>query len=392
MQVSSKMSIFQSSQVDKVMALTEAAKAAGRDIISLNMGVPFYPLLPEIATKLAANLTRPDISFYTPFNGRSDLRAKLAEVSSHKTGRKVSPEEISVTVGAMAGLFNVFLTVLDQNDEIIIPAPYFYSYRQQVELVGAKAVEVPLELNSQGAYELPLERIKKAINKHTRAILINSPHNPTGAIFSEQNLRELAALVADKKIYVITDEVYDYLSFTGKEVFNIASLWRDLDPYLIRCYSFSKIYGITGYRLGYLQADKALIDKLYGVNMDTVICAPTIAQELVMIALSEPELPSLAKHIKTLTANRSLMMKELDQSPELFSYIIPQGTYYMWVKYHLPISSYQLTRRLIQKEGVAVFPGTGFGEAGEGFIRFSFGGQAAKVTEAFARLRQSGLK
>jgi len=373
--------------IKEMMYLAQQEIQKGKNIISLSVGIPYYPMPKYIKEELIKKLNdKPDIDKYTFFVGIPKLRQMIAKKINNEIGIKADEDNILITPGSMAALKYTIEALVDEGDEVVVFSPYFVSYGEQIKLAGGKVVEVPLKIVN-GGYQIDLEKTEKAINKKTKAIIVNNPSNPTGAVFSKNELLELAKIIKKKDIYLITDEVYGYLIYDNVSYFNISSI-SYLWPKVIRCWSFSKKYGMTGWRLGYLHTNKELLKHILKIQDSTVVCANHLAQEAGIIALSKENDKEIENNVKQLTKNRQLIMRSLDEMRDLFSYIPPKGAYYIFVKYNLPISSVEMAKRLLYEAGVAVVPGCGFGKNGEGHLRISFGGFEKEILAAMKRIKK----
>lgn len=387
--INQRLSNINISIIKEMMYLAQKEIEKGREIISLGVGIPFYKMPSYIRDGVTKALqSDPTIDKYTFFPGIPKLRKLIAQKDTEKLGFEVNEDNILVTAGSMGALLYASLALVQNpEDEIILPSPYFSSYAEQIKLAGGTPREVPMiePETSEESYRLDVDAIKKAISKNTKAIIINSPHNPTGAIFEKEELTKLAQVVKESGIYLITDEVYDYLIYDGDEYFNIASI-KDLWPKVIRCCSFSKKYGMTGWRIGYIDTNPDLAQQLFKIHDNAIVCASHIAQEAVYVALSS-ESEEIAKNIKALKKNRDLTCQKLDELANLFSYSKPRGAYYVFPRYRSDLNSVNFALKVLEDVGVIVVPGIGFGQAGEHHIRISFGGEYEEIEKALGLLR-----
>lgn len=375
------------SVIKEMMYLTQKEQEKGEKIISLSVGIPYYSMPQYIKNHIFKVLKeKPDIDKYTFFIGLKNLRQLIAKKIEDNLQIKTDENNILVTAGSMAALMYAFTALLNKGDEVIIPSPYFPSYKEQVTINGGKVIEVPL-LIKNNQYFLDLEKIEKSITKKTKAIIINSPSNPTGALFSKDELINLAKIIKNKNIYLITDETYDYLIYDNFPYFNIASIsW--LWPKVIRCVSFSKKYGMTGWRLGYLHTNKELLQHILKIHDASIVCINHLAQEAGIAALSKENNDEIEKNIKTLSENRKLIMEKLSEMNDFFSFIPPKGTYYIFAKYKPKIKSLEMAKKILYEAKVATVPGVGFGKTGEYHLRFSFAGKKKEIIEAFERIKK----
>ncbi len=373
------------SVIKEMMYLAAQESAKGREIVSLGVGLPFYPAPKKIHTHVHHILdSKSDIDKYTLLTGLPKLRELFAQRATQELGFGVSPDEILVTPGSMAGLLYSMLTLINRGDEVIIPSPYFSSYGEQVALAQGKIIPVPMIKDSTHGFRLDLAGIKNVLSDKTKAIIINSPNNPTGAVFSREDLEGLARILKGKKIYVITDEVYDFLVYDNLEMFNIATI-KQLWPYVIRCCSLSKKYGMMGWRLGFLQTNRDLLMHILKVHDSTIVCAPHVSQEAAICALTMPQ-GIVSDHVRWLDENRKAIIERLNGLADLFSFAIPKGAYYIFPKYTLPMKSIDMAKKLLYEAGVVTVPGIGFGKGGEYHLRLSYGSSITDIHNAFDRI------
>lgn len=373
------------SVIKEMMYLGAKEKDAGKNIVSLGVGLPFYPA-PDFIHQHAIKqiMQKSDIDKYTLLTGLPRLRKIIAQKSANDLGFPVTTEEILITPGSMAALFYSMLALVNPSDEVILPSPYFSSHAEQISLAQGKVVPVPMFEDKEIGYRLDLNTIEKAINRKTKAIIINSPHNPTGAVFLMKDLKELARIIIKKNIYLVTDEVYDFLVYDDVKYFNIAAI-RELWPKVIRCCSFSKKYGMMGWRIGFLQTNRDLLMQILKIHDASIVCAPHISQEAAISALTGPQ-TIVKHHVKWLDQNRQIIMSRLDKLKSLFEYVNPKGTYYVFPRYKLNLSSIEMAKKLLYEAGVITVPGIGFGPQGEHHLRMSFGSSKEEINDAFDRI------
>src|SRR3989344_195228 len=384
-QLSDRIRLTNVSVIKEMMYLGAQERKRGKDIVSLGVGLPFYPAPKEIHDHIKKVLdTKTDIDKYTLLTGLPELRDIFAQKASKELDFPVTSDEVLITAGSMAGLLYSMLTLINKGDEVIIPSPYFSSYGEQVALAQGKVVPVAMIEDKKTGFRLDLPKIQQAINKKTKAIIINSPQNPTGAVFSKEDLTGLASIINGKNIYIITDEVYDFLVYDNISYFNIATI-KSLWPKVIRCCSLSKKYGMMGWRLGFLQTNKDLLMHILKVHDACIVCAPHISQEAGIKALTMPQ-DIVKHHVEWLEENRNIICNRLDRLSDLFSYVKPRGAYYVFPKYSLPLNSIDMAKKLLYEAGVVTVPGIGFGPEGEHHLRLSFGSPKEEINAAFDRI------
>ncbi|MBI3379215.1 aminotransferase class I/II-fold pyridoxal phosphate-dependent enzyme [Candidatus Gottesmanbacteria bacterium] len=375
------------SVIKEMMYLGAQEQALGKSIVSLGVGLPFYPAPKHIHDHVKKILDeKPDIDKYTLLIGLPTLRKIVADISRKSLGFPVSIDEILITPGSMAALFYSLLALVNPGDEVILPSPYFSSNAEQVSIAEGIVIPVPMIEDKTVGFRLNVPAIKKAISPKTKAIVINNPQNPSGAVYVKEDLKELADILAGTNIYVITDEVYDYLIYDKSECFNIASIQK-LWPKVIRCASLSKKYGMMGWRIGYLHTNRDLLMNILKIHDANIVCAPHISQEAAIAALTGPQ-DIVKHHVEWLAENRDAICKRLDNLPDLFSYVPPKGAYYVFPKYNLNINSIEMAKKLLYEAGVVTVPGIGFGPDGEYHLRMSFGSSVSDINNAFDRIEK----
>lgn len=364
-----------------------AARIGG--CVSLGQGVPSFPTPPHIAEAVSRALRdEPGIGKYSLQPGMSVLREVIAGRLAEEKGFAVDPvTEVGVTVGAMEALLMTMLTVVDRGDEVIIPSPGYASHAEQVLMAEGVPVYVPLRPADWG---LDVDAIRAAVTERTRAVILCNPGNPTGTVYYEADVRALCALALERDFVIISDETYDFMVYdaAGNPApmpFSPASL-PEMRDHVICINSFSKKYALTGWRVGYVAADKCWMDELLKVHDAAAICAPTVSQYAALAALTGPQ-DCVDAMRSALCLRRAQTCAALDGMAEHFSYVAPRGAFYVMARYrfsHAP--SPEVARRILEEARVITIPGGSFGPEGEGHLRLSFGGEQEELAECFGRL------
>jgi len=319
---------------------------------------------------------------YSETAGLPLLREEIVKKLARDNRIKADPSEILVTVGAIQGLSAAVLAVVDPGDEVIIPVPGYSTHIRQVVLASGKPVLVPTR--ETNGFDLDLERLKDAVTPKTRAILFSSPNNPTGSVCGREELEAIAELAVKHDLVVITDEAYEYFVFDGEQHISIACL-DGMRERTISCYTFTKTYAMTGWRVGYVHATPEWIAQITKVHIHLCICAPVTSQYAALGALRGPQdcVSDFKQHYQK---TRDLMCERLDRIPEIFSYQKPKGSYLMFPKVELPEGkdSKTFAKRLLQEARVSTTPGIAF--KGEGHIRMSFCVPEETIHKAFDRI------
>jgi aminotransferase len=321
---------------------------------------------------------------YSETAGLPALREAIAEKLKRDNNIEASSAEVLVTVGAIEGLSAVVFALLDPGDEVILPSPTYSTHIRQVRIASGKPVFVPLI--EEDGFSLDLAGIRKAISPRTKAIMFCSPNNPTGTVLSESQLRGLAEIALEHDLTVVTDEAYEYFVYDGQRHFSIASM-PEMSGRVASCFTFTKTYAMTGWRLGYVHAQEDLIRQVSKVHIPLAICAPAVSQYAALAALkgSQQCVDEFARHY--LDA-RDLMCQRLDRLDSIFSYQKPTGGYLMFPRI-LPDEggdSATFCKKLLKEAGVSTTPGVAFGPTGEGHLRLSFCVPDSEINKAFDRM------
>jgi aminotransferase len=360
--------------------------------VSLGQGIPSFATPPFIREAVIEGLRKNDsIGKYSLQPGVPELKIEIAKRLQQTKGIPVNPEtDVFVSCGAMEALAAGIATIIERGDEVLLSSPNYSSHIEQILFAEGKPVFVPSI--EEAGWSLDIEGFRRAITPMTKAILICCPMNPTGAVFSEQELSAIAQLALDNNLYVIVDEAYDFLVYDDQPYFSLASI-PELQHNIIAAYSFSKMFCMTGWRVGYMYASQRIIDQVLKVHDAFAICAPTISQYAALTALKATDGKQgkgdlfIQELTNALDLRRQLICQRLDNLSHIFSYQKPKGAYYIFPKIMLEgINSMEMALKLLYEAKVITIPGNGFGPTGEGHIRLSFGGTEQQINRAFDRL------
>jgi aminotransferase len=321
---------------------------------------------------------------YSSSDGLPELREEIVKKLKRDNGVNATINELLVTVGAIEGLAAAVLATIDPGDEVILPSPTYSTHIRQVELASGKPVLVPLAESEN--FNLDIPAIRKAITPNTRAIMFCSPNNPTGTVFPEVQLRQIANIALEHGLAIITDEAYEYFVYDDNRHFSLASI-PELGNHLISVYTFTKTYAMTGWRIGYIHADEAVITQIKKAHIPLAICAPVVSQYAALAALqgSQQCVMDFREHYHR---NRDLMCELLDRLSHVFEYVKPGGSYLMFPKIKLEEGRDSLTfcKKLLNEIQVSTTPGVAFGPTGEGHLRLSFCTTEEMIINAFDRM------
>lgn len=359
-------------------------RAQGRDIIDLSLGEPDHDP-PAFALEAAHEALRGPWHKYPPVNGYLDLRQSIATKFERDNGLKYTADQIVVSTGAKQALINVVMSLVGPGDEVVIPAPYWVSYSEQVRLCGGTPVIVHSTLEEN--WKPPIARIAAAVNERTRLIMFSSPCNPSGSVLSKQELEELAAVVRRyPELYVIADEIYEHIVFDGKHE-SFAAL-PDMAERTITVNGLSKAFALTGWRLGYIGAPLWIAQAATKVQGQFTSGTNSITQRVAKVCVeADPAL--LAPMRADFKRRRDLVLNELKKI-EGWRCNVPQGAFYLLPDVSASIDgrtikgSVDLSLYLLDTVGVSLVEGRSFGA--EGTLRISYATSDDKLTEAMARV------
>ncbi len=321
---------------------------------------------------------------YSENAGLLGLREEIVKKLKRDNNLNAKASEIMVTVGAIEGLAAAVMALVDPGDEVILPTPTYSTHIRQVVIASGKPVLVPLI--EEDDFALDIESIRNAITPKTRAILYCSPNNPTGTAFPEEQLRRLAEVALQNNLMVITDEAYEYFVYDDHKHFSIASI-PEMRNNVISCYTFTKTYAMTGWRLGYLHATEELIPHITKAHIPFAICAPVVSQYAALGALQGPQ-DCVAEFRDHYLATRNLMCERLDDLDSVFQYQKPSGSYLMFPRILLEEGQDSTTfcKKLLKEARVSTTPGIAFGPTGQGHLRLSFCVPEDEINKAFDRM------
>lgn len=333
-------------------------------LINLGSGTPDFLPPPEVFAAMHGALDAGQVQ-YTPWTGIPELRAAIAEKLRTENGIAVDPDsEVLVTAGAQEALMTVLMTLLDPGDEALTPSPHYDEYTRDATILGGTLVPVPTAPESN--FTIRATDLEAALTPRTKALAIVTPNNPTGTVLPEATLREIAALAQERDLIVISDEIYEYYVYDGHRHISLASL-PGMRERTITINSFSKSFGMTGLRLGYIAAPAPLIEAMLPFHHAMMICANVVAQMGGLAALRQPR-DWFVSVLTEYDRRRRLWMTTLDEIG--LPYSEPQGAYYVFIDIRpTGLSSREFVTRAREEARLVFQPGTIGGGAGEGFIR-----------------------
>ena len=365
----------------EVLAKAKKLEAEGKHIIHLEIGEPDFPTPDNIVQAAAKSLQGGD-THYTPSNGILPLRETIAKYMSRTRGLDFTADEVVMTPVGTPILFFAIIALVHEGDEVIYPNPGFPIYESMIKFMGGKPVPIPLKEEKGFAFDP--EDLRKLITPKTKLLIINTPQNPTGGILTKDAILKIADIVKDKDIWILSDEIYSRLIFTG-EHFSIAQVPGFKERTIILD-GFSKYYAMTGWRAGFGVMNKEIAPMISKLVTNSVSCTNAFVQKGCIEALEGPQ-DSVDQMKAEFLARRDIIVDGLN-SLKGFSCIVPDGAFYAFPNItKTGYTSRELNDHLLYKANVAALSGTAFGEYGEGYLRFSYANSRENIKEAIKRIK-----
>ena len=351
-----------------------------KDCISLGVGEPDFKT-PWTVRDAGIRSLEKGRTWYTSNSGLAELREETCNYLSRRMGLSYTPGETVVTVGGSEAIDMCIRALVNPGDEVIIPEPCFVCYYPITTLTGG--VPVPLPLKAENGFKLTAQELEAAITPRTKLIIFPFPCNPTGAVMRREDLEPIAALLRDKDIIVLSDEIYAELTYGGERHVSIASL-PGMKERTVVVNGFSKAYAMTGWRLGYACGPEPIIKVMTKIHQSAIMCAPTTSQYAAVSALRDGDEDVRTMRESYNQRRRYLMNAFEEMGLDCFE---PHGAFYMFPSIkRFGMTSDEFATRLLKEEKVAVVPGTAFGDSGEGFLRISYAYSLEDLKRALARI------
>jgi aspartate aminotransferase len=375
-----------------VQAKAAELRRRGIDVVSFGAGEPDFDT-PERIKDAAIQAMRRGQTKYTEVGGIPELRAAVCGKFKRDNGLDYEPADVLVSCGAKHTLFNMVVALLNPGDEVLVPSPYWVSYPEQARLVGAVPVAVPTQ--EAAGFDLDPERLRAAVTPRTKVIVLNSPNNPTGAVFSPAALAAVARLAVERDLFVVSDECYEALTFEGRHV-SIAALDPEVKARTLVVNTCSKAYAMTGWRLGFAAGPRALIRAMTDVQSQVTSNPSSITQWAAVEALVGPQ-DEVAKMAGEFDRRRRVIVRALNALPGV-SCVMPKGAFYVFANVsglfgrawkaadgtRILKGSVDVTAFLLAEAKVAVVPGVDFGS--DDHVRLSYATSEALISEGLSRM------
>lgn len=369
-------------------AKAKELKAAGHDVLILTVGEPDFPTPTNINAAAKKAIDTGKTSFYTPASGLPELKKAVSKYFEDFYGYSVSPKEVIVTSGAKFAIYAFFMSVLNKGDEVIIPTPYWVSYSDQVKM--ASGVPVFVEGRQENDFKVTLEQVEAARTDKTKVLLINSPSNPSGMIYTEEELRELGNWAVEHNILILSDDIYHRLVYNGSKTTMISTISDEIRKQTIVINGVSKSYSMTGWRIGFATGNPEIIAAMAKIASQTTSNPTAVAQYAAIEAINGDQ--SVVDAMRGRFEERlNTIYPILNEIPGI-EVVKPQGAFYLFpnVKGAMEMTGYDnvtdFTDALLEKEGVALVTGDGFGAPEN--VRLSYATDMYTILEALDRIKR----
>ena len=349
--------------------------------ISLGQGIVGYPPPPGVRDALDRFLADPNNHKYASVYGIPALRERIAAKLAQENGIAVGENELMVSAGGNMAFVNALLAIGDEGDEVVLMSPYYFNHEMAVTMAGCRPVLVATDAN----FQLDLDAVADAITEETRAVVTISPNNPSGAVYPEEDLRELNRLCAERGIYHVHDEAYEYFLYDGAEHFSPGSL-PDAGEHTLSLFSLSKAYGFASWRVGYLRLPAHLSDAAAKIQDTIAICPPIVSQFAACAAL-DAGADYCRGYLAGIAARRSAVLQALGELGPLVEVPATRGAFYVLARVATDADSVEVASRLIREHRVAAVPGAAFGLTDGCYLRIAYAApDDATLAEALERL------
>ena len=359
------------------------AAAMMKGVVSLGVGEPDFAS-PEKVREAGKRSLDAGQTGYTSNSGLTELRKEISDYVKRISGVDHCPEkEVLVTVGGSEAIDNTLRCILNPGDEVLLPEPAFVSYHPLTIMAGGTPITIPLK--NENDFKLTLEELQEYTTPKTKALILSFPNNPTGAVMTREDLAPLVDFIIENDIYVISDEIYAELTYTGEPHVSIAS-FPGMRERTVIINGFSKGFAMTGWRLGWVSGPQRIIEQVLKLHQYAVMCAPTTAQHAAIVALTQCD-----EDVKFMrdayNERRQFLVKEFARLG--LPCFEPFGAFYMFPSIKkFGLSSDEFATRLLEEHKLALVPGDAFGESGEGFLRISYAYSMEELQEAIVRLER----
>ena len=382
MKYSKRISTLEESLTIAISSLARDLKAQGKDVLSFSAGEPDFDT-PKIIKDEAIRAINSGFTKYTQVSGINELLVAISNKLKSENNLDYEPNEIIVSNGAKHSLFNVFAALVDSGDEVIIPSPYWVTYPELVRYFGGKSIFI--ETDEDNDFKINASQLRAAITPKTKILVLTSPSNPTGMVYSKDELLSLYEVLKDTDIIVVSDEIYERLVYDNISFTSTGSINNDMLNRTITINGLSKAVAMTGWRMGYAASkDKTLIKMLNNLQSQSTSNINSITQKASIFGLNGDAKMDIDNFISAFNIRRDLAYKLINDI-KLLNVRLPQGAFYLFINIKkINPDSVAFCKDLLEKEGVALVPGVAFGM--DGYVRFSFACSEEQIKAGITRI------
>jgi aspartate aminotransferase len=357
-------------------------KSQGKDVVSFAAGEPDFDT-PEAVKQKAIEAIRAGFTKYTSSTGTPELKKLICEKLKRDNGLHYEPSQIVVSCGAKHSIFNALFVLVDRNEEVLIPSPYWVSYPEMVHLCEARVRFI--KTLPENNFKMTVDDLRQGITSHTKALILNSPSNPTGCVYTPDELKKIAQVCVEKKIFVISDEIYEKIIFDRNKHVSIASLGPEICSLTITVNGLSKSCSMTGWRIGYLAGPADIVEAISRLQDHTTSNPCSISQKAAVAALEMPE--EFSRHMTLeFTKRRDYIVERLRRIKKI-GYCLPGGAFYIFCNIaKTKLSAFDFASRLLADELVALIPGESFGR--DDYVRISFATSQEQIKKGMDRIER----
>jgi aspartate aminotransferase len=384
MRIANRMENLSPSVTMAITAMARELKAQGKDILSFSAGEPDFDT-PNVIKQTAIKAIENGHTKYTAVEGTIETKKAIINKLKKDHGLEYKMDEVIVSNGAKHSLFNLFQCLVEKGDEVIIPAPYWVTYPEQVKY--SDGTPIFIDTDDSTNFKITAEQLKAVITPKTRILLLNTPSNPTGGVYSKEELISLAQVLEGTDILVFSDEMYEKIMYEGKDFTSVASISDDMFQRTVTINGISKAVAMTGWRYGYLATpNKELVKAMIKLQGQVTSNVNSMTLEAAVTALDGSADNDIEMMRKEFEKRRNIVVEEFNNIEGL-SCVTPDGAFYVFVNIKkVTNDSVKFTSDLLEQKGVAVVPGLGFGT--EGYFRFSFATDEVTIREGISRIKR----
>ncbi len=363
-----------------ITAKAKKLKAEGRDLVSLGAGEPDFDT-PDFVKEAAIEAIKSGFTKYTPTTGIPELKQLICDKFKKDNSLEYKPSQIIVSCGAKHSIFNTVVALVNKGDDVLIPSPYWVSYPEMVRLCEGNPRFIPTL--PENNFKMTAKGLGNSVTPKTKLLILNSPSNPTGCVYNESELREIAKICVANKIFVISDEIYEKIIYDNLRHVSIGSFDKDIYDLTITVNGLSKSFSMTGWRIGYLGAPADIADAISNLQDHSTSNPTSITQKAAVAALSAPD-DFVRNMRKEFEKKRDYVIKRLDGISKIKA-VKPEGAFYIFCDIsQTRLDSLTFASRLLEEANVAVIPGAGFGR--DDYMRISFAASLEQLEKALNRI------